>query len=166
MRNQFAVTIAPNALQFFDRSGEEPARADFAGRVVGVSEQISKLSGLGYAAIDLSFDIESRSASEELPSRVILERLTRDDVLTGTKYRVIGASARLWYTAAERRYDLRIEPRGNQQDGVNYYAHLNAHIMLKGHVPSAQWLSSTVQDEYKDFKRILIRILNQKRPEP
>ena len=160
MRNQLTVTIAANRLQFDDRSSKEPVRKDFASRVVSAAEHIGGLSSMTYTAVGFNFDIESKSASVELPSHTMLDRLIRDDVFTGTKYKAIGASTRLWYTAPNRTYDLRIEPRGNQYDGNDYYAHLNAHIVLKDNMPSTQWLSGALQEEYDSFKRVLMEILN------
>ena len=161
MRNQLIVTIGADKLQFDDRSSEEPVRHDFASRAVSAAEYIGSLSTMTYTAVGLNFDIESRSASDELPSQAVLDRLIKDDVLTGTKYSVIGASGRLWYAASNRTYDLRIEPRGNQLDGNNYFAHLNAHMVLERGMPSAQWLSRALVEEYDGFKKVLMEIMNQ-----
>ena len=162
MRNQLIVTIAASKLQFDDRSSEEPVRHDFASRVVSAAEYIGSLSTMTYTAVGLNFDIESKSASEELPSQAVLARLFKDDVFTGTEFNAMGAAARLWYTASNRMYDLRIEPRGNQFDGNNYFAHLNAHIVLEGEMLSAQRLSRALDEEYDGFKRVLMEVLNEK----
>ena len=160
MRNQLIVKISPTRLEFEDHSSEEPARDDFANRVVNVAQHISRLSSITYTAVGFNFGIESNSANEELPIQAVLKRFIRDDVLLGSKYSMIGAATRLWYTGHRRVYDLRIEPRGNQPDRDVYYALLNAHIELEGNVPTEQWLSLAMQEEYDGFKTILTETLN------
>lgn len=162
MRNQFTVTITPVTLQFDDRSGEEPARGDFCDRLVSVADFIGSLSNLTYAAVGLNYDIEWPPTDNALPSSVILRRLIRADVDTGEDSDIIGASARLWYSVGDIRYDLRIEPRGNQHDSHGYFGHLNAHRPLNGEVPSLEWLSTTLHKEYSGFKRSLVRLLDWK----
>ena len=160
MRNQFIVTIRANRLEFEDHSGDEPVREDFPNRVASVAEYIGHRSSQTYAAIGLNFDIESKPANDELPSRAVLRRLIKEDVLTGTGYSPLGASTRLWYTARNGRYELRIEPRGNQFDSRDYFAHLNAHVVLESELPSAQWLSQALYEEYSEFKKVLTELLN------
>ena len=160
IRNQLIVRVSANRLQFEDHSSEEPARSDFANRAVRATEYIGRLSNLTYTAVGITYEIESSPGNEELPSRAMLNRFIRDDVFIGTKYSAIGATTRLWYTGPDRLYDLRIEPRGNQLDGSNYYALLHAHIELEGDVPSEQWLSGSMQEEYNGFKKVLTEILN------
>ena len=159
MRSQLIVTIGPSILEFGDASGEEPAREDFPNRVAQAAEYIGSLSNQVYTAIGLNFGIESEPDTEDLPSKVMLDWLVKEDALKDTGYDVIGASARLWYVARDRMHDLRIEPRGNQYDGRNYFAHLNVHIELEGEMPSAEWLSQALKEEYADFMRVLSEVL-------
>ena len=159
MRNQLTVTISPNRLVFGDASGEKPTREDFPLRVARASDYIGSLSNQMYATVGLNFDIEFKAVEEELPSHAMLHRLIKGDVLVDTGYDVVGASTRLWYVANDRRHDLRIEPRGNQYDGTDYYAHLNAHIELGNEMPSEEWLSQALIEEYSDFMRVLQKFL-------
>ena len=161
MRNQLTVTISPDRLVFDDRSGEEPTRTDFPDRVVKAAEYIGIQSNQVFAAVGLNFDIESESHDDddELPSKAMLDRIVKEDVLKETGYDVIGASARLWYVARDRVHDLRIEPEGSQYDGREYHAHLNVHMVLDGEMPSAEWLSQALNEEYIDFMRVLTKVL-------
>ena len=161
MRNQLTVTITPDTLVFGDGSGNEPARKDFPRRVSLAAEFIRSMSKMTYAAIGLNFDIEAEPVMEELPSKSILRRLVKEDTLEGTDYGAIGASVRLWYAARDRRYDLRIEPRGNQYDSLKYYAHLNVHILIQGAAPSEEWTSEALNEEYEYFKKVLEEVLNR-----
>lgn len=161
IRNQLAVTISSNRLEFSDASGEEPSRKDFARRAVQASEYIGSLSNQAYSAVGLNFDIEFNAFDEELPSNTMLNRLIRGDVLSNTTYDLVGASARLWYVARDRRYDLRIEPRGNQYDGTDYFAHLNVHIVLGDEPFAEERLSQALNEEYTDFKRVLQKVLER-----
>ena len=162
MRNQLTVTINSNRLVFGDASGEEPAREDFPGRVAQAAEYIGRQSSQIYTTIGLNFEIESESDDKELPSHVMLDRLVREDTLNDTEYDLVGASARLWYVAHDRLHDLRIEPRGNQYDGLMYFAGLSVRIMLEDKWPSAEWLSQALNEEYGDFERVLTKVLEPK----
>lgn len=159
MRNQLTVTISPNRLVFGDASGEEPAREDFAPRVAQASDYIGSLSNQVYGAVGLNFDIEFKAVDEELPSHAMLNRHMNSEVLKDTGYDTIGASTRLWYMARDRRHDLRIEPRGNQYDGTDYFAHLNVHIELAKEMTPDGWLSNALNEEYSDFKSVLQKVL-------
>ena len=159
MRNQLTVTVRQNRLDFDDGSAEVPVRTDFSDRASRIAEYIGKQSNLSYAAVGLNFDIEVEPEDEELPSKVLLNRLVREDALGDTGYDIMGASARFWYAARNRRCDLRIEPRENRYEGRNYLAHLNVHIELGGEMPSAEWLSQALDQEYRDFIRVLTEIL-------
>ena len=148
MRNQLIVNVNQNILEFDDGSEEIPARSDFAARVVGIAEYIANQSNQSYTAVGLNFHIEAASADGELPSKAVLQRLVRLDQLASSGLDVIGASARFWYTSDVKQYDLRIEPRGNQNEGRNYFAALNVHMPLEGKTPSdvgfqVPWIRST-----------------------
>ena len=158
MRNQFTITIRPNRLDLDDGSDEVPVRTDFPGRAARIAEYIGKQSNQSYAAVGLNFDIEMES-EDELPSKVLLSRLVKEDALGDTGYDIIGASARFWYVVRDRRCDLRIEPRENRYEGRNYFARLNVHIEIGNEVPSAEWLSKELDQEYHDFIRVLTEIL-------
>ena len=155
MRSQLIVTIGPNRIQFDDASGQQPTREDFANRVSQAAEYIRSLSDQVYTAVGLNFDIEWEPDHEDLPSKVMLDRFVKESTLHESGYDAIGASTRLWYVARDRIYDLRIEPRGNQYDGRNYFAHLNVHIRLEGETPPAEWHSQALKEEYRDFLRVL-----------
>ena len=160
MRNQLIVTINASNLVFADASGEKPTRGDFPNRVAEVAAYVGSQSSQFYAAVGLSFGIESNPADNVLPSRAILSRLVKEEALKEKGYGVIGASTRFWYIAHDRRYDLRIEPRGSLHDSSNYFAQMDVHIALKGEMPSAEWLSQALNDEYDDFKGVLTEVLD------
>ena len=159
MRNQLTVTIRQNRLDFDDGSAEVPVRMDFPGRAARIAEYIGKQSNLSYAAVGLNFHIEVESKDEELPSKVLLSRLVKEDAFGDTGYDIMGASARFWYAARDRRCDLRIEPQENQYAGRNYLAYLNVHMEVGGERPSADWLLQALDQEYRDFIRVLTKIL-------
>ena len=159
MRNQLTVTISPNRLVFVDASGGAPARTDFPARVAEAAEYIGRQSDQSYSAVGLNFEIELEAEDEELPSRVMLFRLVKEDALAGTGYEAIGASARLWYVARDRIHDLRIEPRGNQFDGREYFAQLSVNMALEVEGDSGEWLSQALNEEYSDFRRVLTEVL-------
>ena len=162
MHNQITVTIRPNRLDFDDGSAEVPVRTDFSSRVVQIAEYIGRQSNRSYAAVGLNFDIEAEPKDEELPSKVILNRLMKEDALGDTGYDIMGASARFWYAARNRRYDLRFEPRESRYEGQNYLAHLNVHIELGSEKPSTEWLSQTLDQEYRGFIKVLTEILKSR----
>ena len=159
MRNQITVTIKSNRLDFDDGSAEVPVRTDFSDRAAQIAAYIGKQSNLSYAAVGLVFNIEVESEDEELPSKVLLSHLVKEDALGNTGCDIIGASARFWYVVRDRRCDLRIEPRENRYEGRNYFAHLNVQIDIGNEVPSAEWLSQALDQEYHDFIRVLTEIL-------
>ena len=162
MRNQLTVSIELNRLQFVDGSGEMPARADFPDRVHRAAEYIGRQSDQTYSAVGLNFDIEAAADADELPSKAILNRLARREAFEGTRYGVAGAATRFWYGRHDRRYDLRVEPRGNQYESESYFAHLNVHIELGREKTSEEWLSQTLREEYADFIETLTRILKSR----
>ncbi len=165
MRNQFKVTIDANRLDFDDGSEQLPARSDFPERVATTAEHIVRQSDKICSAIGLNFHIEAASDDGELPSNAVLARLTRVDRLNSVGYKAIGVSARFWYEAGDsekKRYDLRLEPRGSQYAGANYFASLNVHFALSGGVPSVDWLSDGLNAEYREFLRILMQLLDKK----
>ena len=159
MRNQFTATVSTGAVQLEDGSAEVPVRADFAERAAQVAEHIGTQSGHSYSAVGLNFAIEAEPADEALPPAAVLGRLVKRNALEDAGYEPIGASARFWYAARNRRYDLRVEPRGNQPDGRNYFAHLTVHMELTGDAPSSGWLSQALNEEYRNLIRILTDIL-------
>lgn len=159
MRNQIVVTIGSNRLQFDDRSGEQPAREDFPARVARAAEFIGGSSNQTYSAVGFIFEIEAKPAIDALPSQAMLRYFVKPEVLANTEYEAIGASARLWYSAQGRTYEFRLEPRGNQYNSQDYFAHLNVGITLLGPVPSPTWLSQGLYQEYEDFKRLLSSLL-------
>ena len=159
MRNQLTVTISPSRLVFVDASGDAPARTDFSARVAQAAEHIGRQSDQTYSAVGLNFEIELEPDDQELPSRAMLFRFIKEDALAGTGYQAVGASARLWYAAHDRLHELRIEPRGNQYDGRGYFAYLNVHMVLQGEAPSAGWLSQALNEEYREFLRVLTDVL-------
>ena len=159
MRNQITVTIRPNRLDFDDGSAEVPARADFSSRVVQIAEYIGGQSRRSYAAVGLNFHIEVKPEDEELPSKVILRRLVKEDALEATGYNVMGASAKFWYAEGNRQYNLRVEPRENRYNSRSYFAYLNVHIEMENQVLSAEWLSQALDREYQDFIGVLTKIL-------
>lgn len=159
MRNQLTVTVRQNRLDFDDGSAEVPVRTDFSDRAAQIAAYIGKQSNLSYSAVGLNFDIEVESEDEELPSKMLLSHLVKEDALGDTGYDIIGASARFWYVVRDRRCELRIEPRENRYEGRNYFAHLNVHIDIGNEVPSAEWLSQALDQEYQDFIRVLTEIL-------
>lgn len=161
MQNQITVAIRPNRLDFDDGSAEVPVRTDFPDRVARTAEYIGKQSNLSYAAVGLNFHIEAEPENEELPSKVLLSRFVKEDALRDTGYEVMGASARFWYAARNRRYDLRLDPQESRYDGRNYLAHLNVHIGLGDEMPSTEWLSQTLDQEYRDFVKVLTEILKR-----
>ena len=158
MRNQLTININPNRLVLGDASGDEPARKDFPGRVARIAEYVGQQSNQTYIAVGLNFDIELVSDDDELPSKAMLDWHVKEEVLKGTGCDVVGASARLWYVARDRMHDLRIEPRGNQYDGRDYFVHLNVHIVLEGDLPSAEWISQALDEEYSHLIRVLTDI--------
>ena len=159
MRNQLTVTIRQNRLDFDDGSAEVPVRMDFPDRAARIAEYIGKQSNLSYAAVGLNFHIEVGSKDEELPSKVLLSHLVKEDAFGDTGYDIMGASAKFWYAARDRRCDLRIEPQENQYAGRNYLAYLNVHMEVGGERPSADWLLQALDQEYRDFIRVLTKIL-------
>ncbi|MCY4474424.1 MAG: hypothetical protein OXC83_03190 [Chloroflexi bacterium] len=158
MRNQFVATISANRLQFDDRSEERPARQDFPDRVTRAAEFIGRSSNQAYSAVVIIFEIEASPAINVLPSETMLNLFVKPDVLAGTRYNAMGAAARLWYSADDRTYEFRLEPRGNQYNGRDYFAHLNIGVMLPGTVPSPAWLSRVLYEEYEEFKSFLSEI--------
>lgn len=166
MRNQLTVSIESNRLQFVDGSGEMPARVDFPVRVHRAAEYIRRQSDQTYSAVGLNFDIEAAADADELSSKAILDRLARRDAFEGTRYDVTGAATRFWYGIPDRRYDLRVEPRGNQYESETYLAYLNVHIELGREIPSQEWLSQTLHEEYADFIQTLTRILKSREEQP
>lgn len=166
MRNQLTVSIESNRLQFVDGSGEMPARADFPDRVHRAAEYIGRQSDQTYSAVGFNFDIEAAAAADELPSKVILDRLARREAFKGTRYDVTGAATRFWYGIRDRRYDLRVEPRGNQYESEIYLARLNVHIELGREMTLEEWLSQTLREEYADFIETLTRILKSREEQP
>lgn len=161
MQNQITVAIRPNRLDFDDGSAEVPVRTDFPDRVAQIAEYIGRQSHLSYAAVGLNFHIEAEPKGEGLPSKVLLSCLVKEDALRDTGYEVMGASARFWYAARNRRYDLRLDPQESRYDGRNYLAHLNVHIGLGDEMPSTEWLSQTLDQEYRDFVKVLTEILKR-----
>ena len=153
MRNQLILSVGSNKLQFADHSGHVPARDDFPIRVAHAAEYIGTASNHVYTAIGLNFEVEAKSAGEELPSQALLQRFVKEEALKGTGYDAVGASARLWYAAHDRIHDLRIEPRGNLYDARTYYAGLSTQIVLEGVLPSPEWLSHLLKEVYDDFHR-------------
>lgn len=162
MQNQITVTIRPNRLDFDDGSAEVPVRPDSPDRAARIAEYIGKQSNLNYAAVGLNFHIEAEPENEELPSKVLLSRLVKEDALRDTGYDVMGASAKFWYAAHNKRYDLRLDPQESRYEGRNYLAHLNVHIGLGDEVPSTAWLSQTLDQEYRDFVKVLTEILKSR----
>ena len=162
MQNQITVTIRPNRLDFDDGSAEVPVRPDFPDRAARIAEYIGKQSNLSYAAVGLDFHIEAEPENEELASKVLLSRLVKEDALRDTGYDVMGASAKFWYAAHNKRYGLRLEPQESRYEGRNYLAHLNVHIALGDEVPSTAWLSQTLDQEYRDFVKVLTEILKSR----
>lgn len=165
MQNQITVTIRPNRLDFDDGSAEVPVRPDFPDRAARIAEYIGKQSNLSYAAVGLNFHIEAEPENEELASKVLLSRLVKEDALRDTGYDVMGASARFWYAAHaahNKRYDLRLDPQESRYEGRNYLANLNVHIGLGDEVPSTAWLSQTLDQEYRDFVKVLTEILKSR----
>ena len=159
MRNQLVVAIYPDRAIFRDASGEVPTRDDFPARIASLAEYIAGISDLDYESVEIDFVIEASSNGEELPSAAILDRFVRSDVLRDTDKEAIGATVRLWYVASDRRYEIRIEPRGNEYDGNDYFAHIEVHIFLGGETPSEEWLTRTLRDEYSHFITTLSEIL-------
>lgn len=166
MRNQLTVSIESNRLQFVDGSGDKPVRVDFPDRVHRAAEYIGRQSDQIYSAVGLNFDIEAAAVSGELPSKAILDCLARRDAFEGTRYDVAGAATRFWYGRRGRRYDLRVEPRENQHENETYFAHLNVHVELGREMPSQEWLSQTLYEEYVDFMQTLTRILKSREEQP
>ena len=162
MRNQLTVTISPNRLVFGDASADEPARADFPARVAEAAEYIRRRSDQSYSIVGLNFAIGFEPADEELPSKTMLSWLVKAGALAGTGYNAIGASARLWYVARGRIHDLRIEPRGDQFDGREYFAHLSVNMALEVEGDSGEWLSHALNEEYNDFRRVLTEVLRRR----
>ena len=158
MGSQFVATISANRLQLDDRSDERPARQDFPGRVTRAAEFIGRSSNQAYSAVGIIFEIEANPATNALPSQAMLDLFVKPGMLAGTKYNLIGATARLWYSADDRTYEFRLEPRGNQFGGRDYFAHLNIGVMLPGTVPSPAWLSRVLYEEYEEFKSFLSEI--------
>ena len=163
MRSQLTVDISANRLAFADRSGENPTRADFPGRVASVAEYVGRQSDQIYSAVGLNFEIEWEPDDERLPTKVLLGRIVNEEALMSTGYDIIGASAGLWYVAREVRHHLRVEPRGNQYDASNFYANLNVHMNLENQIPSAAWLSRALDEEYRDFIKVLGEVLTPRK---
>ena len=162
MRNQLTIAVRSNRLDFDDGSGEMPVRADFPDRVAQTARYIAAQTAQTYAAVGLVFEIEAEPEDEELPSKAVLARFVREDVLGGSGYDAIGASARLWYVARDRLHDLRIEPRGNQYEGRNYFASLSIYLDPGSEVPSTEWLSHALDEEYGDLVRVLAEVLEKR----
>lgn len=162
MRNQLILSVGSNKLQFADHSGHVPARDDFPIRVAHAAEYIGTASNHVYTAIGLNFEVEAKSAGEELPSQALLQRFVKEEALKGTGYDAVGASARLWYAAHDRIHDLRIEPRGNLYDARTYYAGLSTQIVLEGVLPSPEWLSHLLKEVYDDFIEVLTTVLDSR----
>ena len=137
-------------------------RPDFPDRVARIAEYIKKQSNLSYAAVGFNFHIEAEPKGEELPSEVLLSHLVKEDALRDTGYDVMGASAKFWYAAHNRQYGLRLGPQESRYDGRNYLAHLNVHIGLGDEMPSTAWLSQTLDQEYRDFVKVLTEILKSR----
>ena len=163
MRSQLTVDISPNRLAFADRSGENPTRVDFPARVASVAEYVGRQSDQIYSAVGLNFEIEWKPDDERLPAKVMLGRIVNDDALLSTGYDIVGASVSLWYIARGMRHHLRVEPKGNQYDALNFYANLNIHVNLENQIPSAEWLSRALDEEYKDFTKVLTEVLTPRK---
>lgn len=159
MRNQLTLTITPSILAFGDASGDAPARADFPGRVSRVADYIGNQSHVAYSRVGLVFDIESKPADQELPSQAMLRRFVREEALRKTGYAAIGASVRLWYVVRDRIHSLRVEPKGDRHDSGDYFAHVDVQVELNDELPSEEWLSQALYEEYIDFLRVLDEVL-------
>ena len=159
MRNQLTLTITPSILAFRDASGQAPAREDFPSRVAQVAGHIGVQSHLSYSMLGFVFEIESKIAEGEIPSQVMLRRFVKEEALENTGYGAIGASVRLWYRARERIHGLRVEPKGDQYDSCDYFAHVDVQMELRDELPSAEWLSLALNEEYRDFLRVLDQVL-------
>ena len=158
MRNQLVVTISTNRLHFEDRSEYLPSRQDFAARVTGAADFIGRSSGQAYSAVGITFEIEAKPDTNVMPSQNMRDIFIKPDLLAGTKYNLIGASARLWYSADDRTYEFRLEPRGNQLSAGNYFAHWYVGVLLPGTAPSQAWMSRILDEEYEAFKTLLSEI--------
>ena len=159
MRNQFTLTITPSILAFGDASGDVPARADFPGRVARVAGYIGNQSHVAYSRAGFVFDIESKPADHELPSQAMLKRFVREEPLGTTGYGALGASVRLWYVVRDRIHSLRVEPKGDRHDSGDYFAHVDVQVELNDELPSEEWLSRALHEEYVDFLRVLDEVL-------
>ena len=159
MRNQLALTITSSVLAFRDASGVSPARQDFPGRVAQVAGHVGSQSRLTYSMMGLVFEIERKTADEELPSQVMLRRFIKEEALEGAGYTAIGASVSLWYRARDRLHSLRVEPKGPQHDNLDCFAHVDVQVELNDELPSAKWLALTLNEEYTDFLRVLDEVL-------
>ena len=159
MKNQCLIAVMPTVLAFRDASGLVPARKDFAGRVAQIAAHVSHLSRLTYDKVGISFDIESKTDDEELPSQTILRQLIRREALEEMGYNVVGAATRMWYVAHGRLYSLYVEPKENEHDSQHYNAHLSVEFDIQASLPSGEWLSQIVNEEYLDFLRVLEKVL-------
>ena len=159
MRNQLALTISPSVLAFRDGSGEAPARGDFANRVAQVAQHIANQSHLSYSMLGFVFEIESKISDVELPSQIMLRRFVKTEALDGTACDALGASVRLWYRARGRIHSLRVEPKADQHDSRDFFGHVDVQMELGGSLPSSEWLSLTLNEEYRGFLGILDEIL-------
>ena len=161
MRNQLVATISPTRLQFQDRSQEQPARPDFPNRIVRVVDVFRKSVDLTLTAVGIVFEVHAGSDNATLPSQE-LQSFVKDDVFVGTRYDLMGASMRVWYTHGGRQYDLRVEPIGNQYEGREYFVRLHTHIPLSPPSNmSEEWLSEALRKEHNDLRSVLTRINRQ-----
>lgn len=159
MRNQCVLAVMPTVLACYDASGKAPARRDFAGRVAQIAEHISNLSRLTYDKVGISFDIESKTADEELPSRAMLRRLVRREALKEMGYDVVGAAVKMWYVADGNLHSLQVEPKDNEHDSQHYHAHLSVEFDIQVSLLTREWLLQTLNKEYLDFLSVLDEVL-------
>ena len=157
VRNQIVISLDPSKIQFQDLSSSVPASDDFVERTSRIVNYLLDRLSADLKAIGLNFTVAVDSSVPDLQAKALLP-LVNDKILRDSDAEGLGASTRLWFKSKGVRYELRIEPLGNDLNAAKFFAYVNSHFDAEPLALSEDWLARSLREQFDEFLGFLNRI--------
>lgn len=131
LRDQIGVEVHRNRLQIRDHSDSLPCRDGFTRIAAELVNWVRQAGTTALTAYGFNYDVTFRLATHDRAAAAIAERFINADAIQRLAgIQVVGGAIRFFYHRDHRRCYLYLEPRQNDLQTSEFFAHINVHFDL------------------------------------
>lgn len=158
LRDQIGVEIQRNRLQIRDHSDSLPCRDGFTRIAAELVNLVRQADTTTLTAYGFNYDVAFGLGKHDKAARTIAQRFMNTEAIERLSgIHVAGGAVRFFYHRDHRRCYLYLEPRRNDLEASEFYAHVNVHFDLEKEdvLVAEEALDKAFRHEYADFVNVI-----------